>query len=195
MKKIAILMVAFATSISVKAQIVEAKINPLGLLFGAPEVNVEYGINERLAVEGGLTFINFNFLGFKTSGVGGRVFGKYYLGNDLDVPMTKYWVGGYLCGSGIKYSNKSVSTEFIQNNRIAVGIALGYKWLAGDNFVIEVGGGLGRAFLNDFNVSGNPALSASQILPYDVYSAFKIGWRFGEGNGGKKNKKKKKRRN
>ncbi len=189
MKKIFLSFIAVLAFTTAWSQ-TDLKINPIGFLFGSPDVSAEFGISESMGVEPfvGVTYSNFKIgeatlksNGFRLGGVG-----KYYFSPEKG--LDKFWAGVYLRG-GTSTSTGTVNgkAEETSNARVALGLGLGYKWVSSKNIVFELGFGAGRALLNKYTVkSGSADLSQYPILNIDLLTRIQVGYRFGGGGGGKK---------
>lgn len=149
-------MMTFA-GIQVQAQKFVLKINPLSLAVITANVQGEYALNEKMSAQLGL-FIGSINLGFGASGTDGGVsytwFGitpefRYYAQNaKKDAPR------GLYIAPFLRYRNVSTSFEgsyydpdLMANatgeikfniNAIGGGVTLGYQWLFGDVFALDM---------------------------------------------------------
>ena len=185
MKKIFLSLITVLTFSTAWSQ-TEIKINPLGLLFGSPDISAEFGINESTGIE---PFVGINFgnisvgsVTYKSSGFRLGGIGKYYFNTSKG--LDKFWAGLYLRGgSGSSTTSSttggSTSTAKIDNTRLAAGLAIGYKWVSSRNIVFELGFGVGRAFIDKSTVSSGTADAESFSIPYDFLGRLQLGYRFG----------------
>ena len=181
MKKIFLSLIAVLAFSTAWSQ-TDVKINPLGLLFGSPDISAEFGINESFGVE---PFVGLNFgnikvgdATFKSSGfrVGGL--GKYYFGTVKG--LDKFWAGLYLRGgSGSLTTTANGTTTVVDNARLAAGLAVGYKWVSSRNIIFELGFGVGRAFVDKSTVKSGNTDPDSFSIPYDFLGRLQLGYRFG----------------
>jgi len=183
---------------SANAQI-EVKVNPIGILFGTPDISAEYIVSDNFGVELRIPF-NFNTRTqaafdlttgeltdneIKTAGIGAILSARYYFNPDYGAD--KFYAGGYLkfkTGTG----KNSIDTDFdYRDRRVAVGALLGYKWLSakGISFDFTVGGG--RALVSG-RTYDNPDLTEAQIDAFellgnlgkiDFIGSIAVGYRFG----------------
>jgi len=174
-----------AFTFSSQAQI-DLKINPLGLLFGSPDLAGEYLVSEDLGVElsAGVLFGKVLTSDLNKSGYTIRLSGKYYF-NPED-GCDKFYAGIYLgprsrkttgdlvdLGTGGSYEPGAKISAF------AGGISAGYKWVSDSGVVFELGAGLGRAFGDKitYNDSNNP--ESINGLGIDGFGILSVGYRIG----------------
>lgn len=182
MKKLLTLVVTILSLSSVFAQ-TEIKINPVGAIFGSPDVSVEFAVNEDVGIE---PFIGVNFTKltvdnttYKSSGFGYGAIGKYYFSPEKGID--KFYAGLYLRGGSSKFTSSSSNDNF-SSTRLGLGLSLGYKWVSRKNVVFEIGGGLGRKLVGKYsNASGNVNTADIPLLNIDGYLKFSVGYRFGGG--------------
>ncbi len=183
MKKLNFLAAALCLSLAASAQ-TEIKINPIGLFFGDLSISSEFGLSEDFGLEPFVGIFNrTSTLGsddWKLTSLQIGALGKYYFSPKKGID--KFHIGLYTrFGTGKwKFGSEETNTS-----RLALGFYLGYKWVNSKGFVIELGGGLGRAFINNID---NPDLEA---LNFDVdgIGRFAIGYRFGGGDSSSSRKK------
>ena len=192
MKKFIVLSLFCAFICKIQAQ-TELKINPLGLLFSSPDLSVEFAVAENIGIE---PFIGVSFLkltvdgdGYKSNGLGYGVNGKYYFNPDKGID--KFYAGIYMRGGNSKYTGQgSNSGDSFSRNYFGVGLSLGYKWVSRQNIVFDLGGGIGRKFLNKYSdaSSSNVDISSIPLLNIDAFFRFGVGYRFGGGSDGSRRK-------
>ncbi len=162
---------------------IEVKINPIGALFSAPDLGVEYIVNESFGVELNLAF-NFNKFTvdgteFRNTGFGTRLSGKYYFSPDDG--GDRWYAGVY---TKFRRGNGSAdnSTDEVTSTRLAVGILFGHKWVTKHNLVFEINVGFGRAFISKWEYSDGEEVNTNDIplLNWDVVGTFAVGYRFGD---------------
>jgi len=174
---------------------VEVKINPIGVLFGDPDLSGEFIISENIGVEP--TFIMTNgsapLIGdnLRKTGLGGAVAGKYYFN-------PKKGADGFHAGLYTKYKSTmyrvkdgEISEEIEEDieasqKRLALGIQAGFKTVSENNLTFEIIGGLGRNISNKFT-GFNESVNVAAIPLANIDATFRIslGYRFGGGSGGK----------
>lgn len=192
MKKFIVLILVCAFTFKIQAQ-TELKINPLGLLFSSPDLSAEFGVAENIGIE---PFIGVSFLkltvdgdGYKSNGLGYGVNGKYYFSPDKGID--KFYSGIYMRGGNSKYTGQgNNSGDSFSRNYFGVGLSLGYKWVSRQNIVFDLGGGIGRKFLNKYTNASSSSVNVSDIplLNLDGFFRFGVGYRFGGGDGGSRRK-------
>ncbi|MBK9270594.1 MAG: DUF3575 domain-containing protein [Saprospiraceae bacterium] len=158
---------------------IEVKVNPIGLIFSNVDLGVEFGINEHFGIEPRLIvdFDSYDFEGEKwsSSRFGTIVEGKYYFNPSKGI--NKFYVDLY--GKFITGKITASNEPDINSTRLAMGFGLGYKWVNRKNFVIELGFGVGRAFINEISSEdASVDLADFPILNIDLVGKFMIGYRF-----------------
>lgn len=186
MKKLVLIVVAVATFGFANAQI-EAKINPLGALFGRPDISAEYIVSDVFGIEAGISLAFGKAPGVsvdgageaKQSGLGFKVIGKYYFSPD---DACDGWYGGlYLRQESrtISYSGTSSVYSDYKSNIFAGGIEFGKKWVFDSGFLIEAALGVGRPFTEKREwVNSNSEYNANIAIGVDLTGKFAIGYRF-----------------
>ena len=139
------------------AQKVTVKINPLSLAVVTANLQGEYAINEKMSAQLGLFFGSVN-LGFGASGADGGVgynwYGvtpefRYYTQGETKGPMRGFYVGPYLRYRGVStsYTGSYFDPDIQANatgeltasiNAFGGGVLLGYQWIFGDVFVLDL---------------------------------------------------------
>lgn len=165
----------------------DVKINPLGLLFGSPDVSVDFALSDKFSVEGGLGInagkFSINGIDYKRSGPSFFAAGKTYFRPEDGAD--KFGVGIYARAKNInsKVNNGSDNSNNYTRNRFAVGFMCGWKWVSTSNIVFEIDLGAGRAFVNkiEFDDSDASTLNIDDIpaLNIDALIRFAVGYRFG----------------
>lgn len=185
MKKL-ILAVAFLSSLmSLNAQ-VDLKINPLGALFVSPDLSAEFAITENIGLDASIGYIGQGLkvagTKYKRSGMTYGAIGKYYF--NPENPTTKFYGGLYFNGGNIDWTSNTDSTSNILNQKkLGIGLALGYKWVSSQNVVFEITGGLGRKATNRFTIEqGSADLRSFPFLKLDGLLRINVGYRFGGGS-------------
>ena len=165
----------------------EAKINPIGALFGTPDISGEYIVNDNFGVELGVSFafgkttaISVNGSEKPTqSGLGFKLAGKYYFNPDEGCDG---WYGGlYFRQESLSYSYPSgFSSADYKANIVAAGIDIGKKWLFDSGVLIEIGFGVGRPLSESrtFGDSNNPNSKLDIELGIDFTGKLALGYRF-----------------
>lgn len=166
---------------------VDVKINPIGALFGNPDLSTEFGLSENFGLEGGLLITNrkHSFLNteYKRTGFGLFAAGKYYF-NPED-GFDGFGVGMY--SKFRSFNSETTDASITDNNysrtRFAVGMLITWKWV-GDNgisFGLDLGGG--RAFVEniEFNNPETTTITEDDVpaLAIDAVMRLSIGYRFG----------------
>lgn len=167
----------------------EAKINPLGALFGKPDISAEYLVADSFGVElsAGIAFGKTGASVTSTlgttekatqSGFGAKLTAKYYFNPDEGCDG---WYGGlYVRQETLNLSYSSAaSVDNYKSNVFAGGVEFGKKWLFDSGFLIELSAGVGRPFseTRKYTNSSN-SYSADFELGIDFTGKFAIGYRF-----------------
>jgi len=185
MKKLVLLVVAIATFGFASAQI-EAKINPLGAIFGKPDISAEYIVSDSFGVELGVGFAFGKAMGVsvgdvyepKQSGFGVKLAGKYYFSPD---DGGDGWYGDiYLRQESLTIDDTAhEGYNGFKRSIFAAGVEFGKKWVFDSGFLVEAALGGGRAisekneWLND-----NDSEDFGVKLGFDLTGKFAIGYRF-----------------
>ena len=190
MKKILLTAMSVLVFGAVSAQKkIEAKINPLGALFGQPEVSGEYIINDNFGAElsfgvaFGKTGSSVSVNGVSTekptqSGFGVKVSGKYYFSPDNGGDG---WYGGiYLRQESLKLAyGDSFSNQNYKSNVFAGGVEFGKKWVLDSGLLFELGAGVGRPFSEKREfTNSNSDYNTSFEIGVDFTGKLAIGYRF-----------------
>ncbi len=181
MKKGLLLFIAIILVGVAQAQF-EAKINPLGAIFGKADISAEYVVSDMFGVEASVDFaFGQAYNGFiripnaKQSGVGARIVGKIYFSAD---DGGDGWFGGlYLRNNVVKYEDKSPSDEYNFNEYektvFAVGVEFGQKWIFDSGFIFEYSYGIGRP-ISEQRVGYTDEFD----FGIDMFARTSIGYRF-----------------
>jgi len=186
MKNGLILAVCLLTSAVSFAQ-VDAKINPIGTIFGSPDLSVEFSPGEKFGVEVafGAVFGNFGLseVDFRRNGYTGLLAGKYYFNEKKG--MDGLSIGLYSKLRHVDYKAKSSDqvNENFDRNKIALGFMVSQKWVSDNNLVFGLDAGIGRAITNKFNYDNenNSSVDVASIPFFNIDGIFRIsvGYRFG----------------
>lgn len=185
MKKLVLLLVAIATVGVAQAQF-EAKVNPLGAIFGRPDLSAEYIVNDNFGVEltAGIIFGTVPGASLegsekpKQSGFGVKIAGKYYFSPD---DGGDGWYGGlYLRQESekIDYASDSLLGDY-NSSVFAAGVEVGRKWVFDSGFLVESAIGVGRPLSEkrEFSSSDDDYNVAFDI-GIDLTYKLAIGYRF-----------------
>ncbi len=184
MKKLVLLVVAIATMGIAQAQM-EVKINPLGALFGKPDVSGEYIVSDTFGVEltvgtafGSVAGVSIDGAEKpKQSGFGVKLAGKYYFNPDQGGDG---WYGGlYLRQESrkIKYEAAFEGSDY-KSSIFAGGIEFGKKWAFDSGFLIEAATGIGRPFTEKREFLNDDVDFGTFEIGIDFIAKFAIGYRF-----------------
>ena len=187
MKKLLFAVVITAITMTNAFGQFEAKINPLGALFGQPDISAEYIVSDVFGVEASVGFAFGKAPGAsidgagdaKQSGLGFKVSGKYYFSPDEGGDG---WYGGlYLrqVSKTIKYENTDYESSDFKKNIFAGGVEFGKKWVFDTGFLIEAAFGVGRPFSEKREyINSNSDYDTSIKIGIDFTGKFAIGYRF-----------------
>lgn len=184
MKKVFLLTVAFFSFNILSAQM-EVKINPIGVLFGSPDLSGEYIVNDDFGVEltlsaemGSASVVTSGDFDPKKSGFGAMAAGKYYFGPEAG--CDKFYAGVYLKQRSYSVDDKGADFQYgYKRSSFSGGFLIGYKWVSKKNIVFELGTGLGRAFADKIewtDQDGSEVLDTS--IKIDAIGRLSIGYRF-----------------
>ena len=174
----------------------DLSLNLTGIYASNPQIHAEYAISEKFGLEGsvGTKFgrDEITSSGGGTSTVtewrrGGFLAGaqaKYYFGPDE--PTTNFYGAVYARYRNTTWKDQEVNGEAVanaidyNNNRLALGLAAGAKYLIAEKFVVEAAGGLGFAAVND-----NEFVDAfegdldffEKLSTLDLYARVSVGYR------------------
>ncbi len=189
MKKLffAIMLISFSLNSNAQRQI-ETKINPLGAIFGKPDISVEYIVSDVFGIEAsvGVTFGKATGLlqafeggDAKQSGAGFKILSKYYFSPDEGGDG---WYGAlYLRQEtlNIKYTEEQTYARDYKSNIFAGGVEFGKKWVFDSGFLIEAALGLGRPFYEKREyINSNSDYNEEIKIGIDFTGKFTIGYRF-----------------
>lgn len=193
MKKILLAAVAVFAFGSASAQEgkFEAKVNPLGAIFGRPDLSAEYIVSENFGVELSLGLV-FGTTGTATSvtsggvtttidkptqsGFGAKVNAKYYFA-PKDEGADGWYGSIYLRQENYDVKYTGAAKLDYESSVFAGGLEFGKKWAFGSGFLIEAALGGGRPF-SEKRTFTSGSDNASVELGFDVTGKFAIGYRF-----------------
>lgn len=183
-------MIGFLFSSFIAQAQIDAKINPIGTLFGSPDLSVEFAASDRFGIEtsAGINFggLDFSEIGFERRGYRGFVAGKYYINPKKG--MDNLSVGAYLKGKHVDFNAKAAdeANEDFNRNKIAIGFIVSQKWVSDNNLVFGIDAGLGRNVLNRFNAENEERSTVDfttfPFLNIDGIFRIAVGYRFGGNN-------------
>ena len=167
----------------------EAKINPLGLFFGVPEISGEYIVSDHFAAELtlGFAFGKSSISGTvgsnnsekpNQSGFGIKAAAKYYFSPDEGADG---WYGGiYLRQESLNLSYSNTYSNYDYTSSVfAGGVEFGKKWVWDSGFLIELGAGVGRPFSETRKYSNrNSDYDTNYEVGVDFTGKFAVGYRF-----------------
>ena len=151
MKNLKKLVLAFVlATVSFSYAQVDVALNPLGALFGRPEVTGEFIVSDYFGVElganvafgkaRGVSTSNYNP---KQSGFGVKVQGKYYFSPDEG--GDGWYASLYVRQQNLKIDDTSDSSYYgFKRSIFAVGLTAGKKWVFDSGVFVESALGFGR---------------------------------------------------
>ena len=165
---------------------IDLKINPIGALFGSPDVTADFILNDQFSVEGGLGIdfgsFRINDIKYKRSGFSVLAVGKHYFNPNLG--GDKFGVGIY---SRFRNFGNSLSdggdTDDYTRTRLALGLQIGWKRVSESGFIFEFDFGGGRALVDNtkFDNASISSITEDDIpsLTVDLLVRIAIGYRIG----------------
>ena len=164
MKKVLLTLITIiAVNAAVSAQII--KVAPVALAFGVINAGYEMKLGEKSSIYPSASV----YIGSTTNGFGLGLQYRKYLSSSKDFPA------GFFVAPEVQYASaKQKTLNDLSYSAFAVGAQIGYQWLLGDSFTIEVSGG--PAYWSAGG--GNNTVALSGILP-------SIGFNLGYFLGGK----------
>ena len=157
----------------------ELKINPLGLLFGSPDVSAEFGLSEATSVEPfiGFTSRNNSFYGdAKYNALNAGASFKYFFNPHRGID--RFYAGAYTRFNTGKWE---IDSESLTSQRLSVGLLIGQKWVSRKNIIFELAFGAGRAFLNKIEDGSTGEDYGELLFDLDIMGRLAVGYRFGGG--------------
>jgi hypothetical protein len=153
MKNVFLTLIVFVTLIgSAAAQQTQAiKVGPLGFLLGNYNLRYERAIGDKSSVQVGANFFNYKLFDDDITGFGVDFGYRYYFKEAIEGAYLSPAVGiDFLSVGDFKYST------------MGLGATVGYQWVAGGGFVVDLGLGYGYSFeiskdeslLDDYNRGG-----------------------------------------
>ena len=147
------LSLTLGTAAQAQIDFVDVTINPIGALFGNFSAAAEFPINENIGIEPmvGFVFQNQDLLTdeFKGRGVSAGARGKYYFSPRED--NDRFYVNAYarFRRTSFKSGNENFDFDY-RNTRMALGLGLGFKVVADNGLIFDVGAGIGRALVDKY---------------------------------------------
>ena len=158
----------------------ELKINPLGLLFGSPDVSAEFGLTNSASLEPFLGFTsrktNLGSSDWKYNAVNAGLSFKYFFNPHRGID--RFYAGIY---TRFNTGTWTFDTDKLTSQRLSLGLLIGQKWVSKRNIVFELALGAGRAFLNNIEDGTNGEDYGSLLFDLDVMGRLAVGYRFGGG--------------
>lgn len=137
MKSIFFTLVLFVTFIgSAAAQQTQAiKVGPLGFLFGNYNLRYEKSIGEKSSVQIGANYFDYELFDESVTGFGVDLSYRYYF---------KQAIEGAYVSPALNYDFGT--TLDVNYSTLGLGATVGYQWVAGGGFVVDLGLGYGYNF-------------------------------------------------
>lgn len=169
------------------AQVIDVTVNPIPLLFGNVNVGAEYVVNDNIGVEltigiaSGKDEVETGDAEAKYFGMPVAIFGKYYFGPDDGAD--RFYADIWLKYVNRKYEYSGTDADLYAgytSTRFGVGFGIGYKLVADNGLVFDVGFGGGRAIVDDTEFETSAGEQTAFDLPGIMTTGkIGIGYRFG----------------
>ncbi len=188
-KNIFLALLVLATTMSYAQT--DFKIRPIGLVFSKVQLGAEFGVNQNFGIEVEPYFANtkltLNSNDLKSKRFGSNVYGKYYFNPSKGTDGVNAGIYLNFASGTAKSDSTGVTTsKGIKTTSAALGFAVGYKWVANSNLILETTAGFGRKLLNKYEDLDNPSssvnLSDIPLLNWDALFRVSVGYRFGGGS-------------
>jgi hypothetical protein len=168
----------------------DVSIHPLPLIRSDINISLEYRASDEIGIEltPQLEFDGYNRysapgsnrIRFNSVGFGARLIGKYYL-------MPAKGCNKWIIGPYLKFRQTTEKQEGIASGtnftgtRYAVGFYSGYKFVSRRKIIMEIGMGLGRAFISEEDSINYGAQNFIDIgnVNIDATANLTVGYRFG----------------
>ncbi|MFK7980390.1 MAG: DUF3575 domain-containing protein [Saprospiraceae bacterium] len=176
--KTKLLTLLFACFLTTSYAQIDLKINPIGALFGSPDITADFMLNDKFSVEGGLgvDFGNFkiNDIKYKRSGFSLLAVGKHYFNPDLGAD--KFGIGVYT-----RFRNFGNSlfdggnTDDYTRTRLALGFQIGWKRVSESGFIFEFDLGAGRALVDNIKFdNANSSINEDDVPSLNIDGLLRI---------------------
>lgn len=161
---------------------VDVKINPISTIFGSPDLSVEFAAAPKFGVElsAGPNFGSITLDEDKLSrrGFTGILTGKYYLNEEVGID--KLSIGLYAKAKVLNFTAEGNEQDEARRQKVALGFAVGQKWVSKNNIIFSIDGGIGRNITNKID-GGEDASFDLATLPFfnlDGFFRLSVGYRF-----------------
>jgi len=181
MRNALILLACLFASTATFAQI-DAKINPISTIFGSPDLSVEFAAGPKIGVElsAGPNFgsLTLDDTSIKRRGFTGILTGKYYLNEDMGNDNLS--IGLYAKGKVINFTAEGNETDKANRQKIALGFAVGQKWVSKNNVIFSIDGGIGRNISNVIEGDEDASFNLANLPFFNLDGFFRlsVGYRF-----------------
>jgi hypothetical protein len=177
-KILATVALALFSYSSTLAQHFDINLNVLNFVFSKYELGAEYGFNDKVAAG-----ININTTSKNMTEAGGKKYSEFNV-----IPTFKYFLtpekgdDGFYLGAFARYrSSASNDNDFlttensviviqktnVTSSAIGLGALTGYKWVAGNGFIVEAEFGVGKLLSNSVTISNKNAEDETKNLTTD----------------------------
>ncbi|WP_299884099.1 DUF3575 domain-containing protein [uncultured Lacinutrix sp.] len=161
LKKAIVIMLFSALGMNaLNAQENVVKVNPIGLLYGSNLVAYELSLGEKTSGLIGANYSNYKFDGNnKNKSIGGELQFRYYLKESLK---------GFYGGALGTYATGDTAFVGVKEkfNSFGAGAILGYQWIWGSGFSLDINAGAEYISINYKNKSAvNLARKDNGIIP------------------------------
>ncbi len=199
---VAVILFSYTSTL---AQHFDINLNVLNFVFSKYELGAEYGFNDKVAAG-----ININTTSKNMTEAGGKKYSEFNV-----IPTFKYFLtpekgdDGFYLGAFARYRssasndnnfntiNKTTLVETteqtnVTSSAIGLGALTGYKWVAGNGFIVEAEFGIGKLLSNSITISNKNAEENNSTkdwkkndylpilgnkIPVDLRLGLKIGYR------------------
>ncbi len=181
--KTKLLTFLFACFLTTAYAQIDLKINPIGALFGSPDITADFVLSDQFSVEGGIGVdfgkFKINDFEYKRSGFSLLAVGKHYFNPNLGAD--KFGIGVYT-----RYRNFGNSltdggnADDYNRTKFAVGFQVGWKKVSDSGFIFEFDMGGGRAFVDTVKFDNeNSSIDRDDVplLNFDALIRLAIGYR------------------
>ncbi|MBK6784391.1 MAG: DUF3575 domain-containing protein [Saprospiraceae bacterium] len=157
-----VLMLAFIGSAAAQ-QTQAIKVGPLGFLFGNYNARYEKALNDKSSFQVGANFFNYEILDEGVTGFGVDLGYRYYFREAIEGAYVSPAVGFDL-----------LKTFDLNYSTLGLGATVGYQWVAGGGFVVDLGLGYGYNVL----VNLDEGLNEDEYGGGGVRFTFALGYAF-----------------
>lgn len=184
-KRILFAMVLLISAASLSAE-VEVKFNPIGVLFGQIPVSVEAILGEKGAI-GIEAMGHYKYpleesiyskrIG-KATGVSATGLIKLYFNPDRGGDGYYFFPYVHYVGRKTDFNDDTYGDIEVTYNGIGAGVGAGWKFVGEPGLLIDVGAGIGRNFISNYEFSEDNYDEEDIFLPFNFIARVSVGYRF-----------------